>query len=97
MSFKSLPNNKILVQSKALADDKINVTQKNLLLEGYKTFWEKGENDGYQPLLLFPKCFQKPSDFMVANSPFPKKALVFMCLQYKFFENREKEKLLFMM
>ena len=49
-----LPSDKFLDLSKlkALADNKINVT------ENFKLVLGKGENVGYQHFLLFPKCFQ---------------------------------------
>ena len=50
----------------------------------------KEENAGYHHFLHLPHCFQKASCFVVVkldnvvkSSPFPKQALVFMCLQYK--------------
>ena len=64
MIFNSLPNNKILDQSKlkALADDKINVTEKLKFVSGrVENSMGKGENAGYQHFLLFPQCFQKVS------------------------------------
>ena len=59
--FHSLPNDKILDQSKlkAFADNKINVTQKlKFVSERTENILGKGENAGYQHFLLFPKCFQ---------------------------------------
>ena len=47
---------------KALADDKINITQKlQFVLRRVKKIVEKGENDGYQHFLLLPQCIQKLS------------------------------------
>ena len=47
---------------KALADDKINVTQKLKFVSGrVENILGKGENAGYQHFLLLPKCFQKSS------------------------------------
>ena len=63
-SFNSLPNDKILDWSrlKALADDKINVTEKlKFVLRRVENIVGKGENAGYQHFLLFPQCFQKAS------------------------------------
>ena len=60
---QGLPNDKILDKSKfkALADDKINLTNKlKLVLGMVENILGKGENAGYQHFLLFPKCFQKP-------------------------------------
>ena len=46
---------------KALADDKIDVTQKlKFVLGQVENNLGKGENAGFQHFLLFPKCFQKP-------------------------------------
>ena len=62
--FNSLPNGKILDESKfkAYVDDKIILTQNSkLLLESVENMVEKGENAGYQHFLLFShnafKCF----------------------------------------
>ena len=61
--FNSLPNDKILDQSKlkAFADDKLKLIKmaKIVLDPGQKTLWGKKENAGYQHFLLFPQCFQK--------------------------------------
>ena len=60
----TLPNNKILGQSKlkAFADKKINVAEKLKLLFGrIENIVGKGENDGYHHFLPFPQCFQKAS------------------------------------
>ena len=57
-----LSNNRILDWSKlqAFAEDKINVTQKlEVALERVENLVGKGENAGFQHLLLFPQCFQK--------------------------------------
>ena len=64
LSKHSLPNNKILVQSKlkGLADNKINVISKSKIVSGkVENIEGKGENAGYQHFLLFPQCFQKAS------------------------------------
>ena len=56
------PNDKILDWSKlkALADEKMNVTEKlNFVLGRVENIVGKGENAGYQHFLLFPQCFQK--------------------------------------
>ena len=61
-SVNSLPNNKILDQSKfkAFADDKINVTKNLRFVSGREeNIVGKGENTRYQHFLLFPQCFQK--------------------------------------
>ena len=55
----------------------------------------KGENAGSHYFLLFQQCLQKPSpsrslkpkECVAKISPFPKQALVFLCLHYKSFEN----------
>ena len=62
--FNSLPNDKILDWSKlkALADDKIKVTQKSKFVSSkVENIVGKGENAGYQHFLLFSQCFQKAS------------------------------------
>ena len=62
--MNSLPNGKFLDCSKlkALAGDKINITQKQKFLLGWvENIVGKGENAGYQQFLLFPQCFQKAS------------------------------------
>ena len=47
---------------KALADDKMNVTEKlKFGLGRVENIMGKGENAGYQHFLLFPLCFQKAS------------------------------------
>ena len=59
----SIPNKKILDCSKfkAVADDKMNVTQiLNFFLGKVKITLEKEENAGHQHFLLSPKCFEKP-------------------------------------
>ena len=56
----SLPNNKITDQSKlkALADPKINVTEKlKFVLAVEENIVGKGENAGYQHFLPFPQCY----------------------------------------
>ena len=60
----SLPNNKILDQSKfkAFADDILNVGQIIICVpDRVEIIMRKGENAGYQHFLLFPQCFQKVS------------------------------------
>ena len=60
--FNSLPNDKIvdLSKLKALADDKLNVTQKlKFALGRVENIVGIGENAGYQLFLLFPQCFKK--------------------------------------
>ena len=62
--INSLPNDKFLDWSevKALADDKMNVTEKlKFGLGREENIIGKGENAGYQHFLLFPLCFQKAS------------------------------------
>ena len=51
---KSLPKDKILNETKwnVFADDTLNVPQMIENMVG------KGENAGYQPFLLYPRCFQ---------------------------------------
>ena len=63
MAINSLPNDKILDQSKlkALALDTRNVNRKiKLVLGRVENILGKGKNAGYQHFLLFSKCFQKP-------------------------------------
>ena len=62
--LNSLPNNKILDWSKlkAYADDKINVTEKlKFVIGSLENNVGKGENAGYQHLLLLLQCFLKAS------------------------------------
>ena len=61
-SFNSLPNNKILDESKFKAEDKLILTQKfKFALGRVENIVGKAENAGYQHFLLFPQCFQKLS------------------------------------
>ena len=67
-SYNSLPNNRILDQSKMedFRDNKINVTrnvslQVHFVLGRVENIMGKGENAGYQHFLLFLQCFQKLS------------------------------------
>ena len=56
-SIKPLPDSKILdvIKLKALADDKLNVAKMMLsLLDRVENTVGRGENAGYQHLLLFP-------------------------------------------
>ena len=58
----SRTNNTILdsTQLKALAYDKINVTQMfRFVFEKLENIVGKGENAGYKHFLLFPQCFQE--------------------------------------
>ena len=60
--FNSLPNKKILNQSKfkAFADNKITDSKTEICVGGKKeNIVGKGENAGYQHFLFFPKSFQK--------------------------------------
>ena len=62
--FSPLPNNKISDWSKfkAIADDKINVTEKlKFVLGRVENIVRKGENAGHQHFLLFSQCFPKAS------------------------------------
>ena len=62
--FNSLPNDKILDQSKskAFADDKIQFVEMMIyILDMVENTVGKGENAGYQHFLLFPQCFPKLS------------------------------------
>ena len=64
MWLNYFPNDKILDLSKlkAFADNKINVTEIfKFLLERVENIVGKGENAGYQHVLLFSQCFQKDS------------------------------------
>ena len=57
----TLHNDKIQDWSKlkALADNKINVTEKSKFVsQRVDNIVRKGENAGYQHFLLFPQCFQ---------------------------------------
>ena len=46
---------------KALADDKMNVTEKSkFLFRRLENIVRKGENAGYKHFLFFPKISQKP-------------------------------------
>ena len=68
LSLKSLPNDKILDQSKfkAFADDKINVTKKlKFIFRRVENLVGKGENAGNQHFLLFPQRFQKLSSSLL--------------------------------
>ena len=59
-----LPNDKFLDSSrlKEFADDKINVTYKQIFFLGLiENIVGKGENAGYQHVLVFPQGFQKVS------------------------------------
>ena len=63
LRVKSLPNEKILDQSKfkELEDDKIDAIKKlKFALGMVENILGKGENACNQHFLLFPKCFQKP-------------------------------------
>ena len=58
----TLPNDKILDWSKlkVIADDKIHVTQKLILvLKWVENIVGRRENAGYHYFPLFPQCFQK--------------------------------------
>ena len=59
----SLPNkNKFKSDSKAFADDKIDVVKMTIsVFERKENTVGKGENAGYQHFLLFPQCFPKLS------------------------------------
>ena len=62
--FNSLPNDKILDQSKlkAFADDKIDFVEMMIyILDMVENTVGKGENAGNQHFLLFPQCFPKLS------------------------------------
>ena len=62
LSHNTLPNNQFLDYSKlkALADDKINTTQKlKFDLDRVDNIVGKGENAGHQYFLPFSECFQK--------------------------------------
>ena len=62
--LNSLPNDKMLVQSKlkAFADDNLNVYQiLKYALGRAEGIVGKGENAGYQHFLLFPQRFHKSS------------------------------------
>ena len=80
LRVNSLPNNKISnwCKLKALADDKINVTEKlKVILGRVENIVGKGENAGYQHFLLFHLCFQKASYTGLLKSGLPGKELNF--------------------
>ena len=61
-TLNSLPKDKFFDWSKlkALADNKIKITEKSKFLLGrVENIVVKGENAGGQHFLLFPHCFQK--------------------------------------
>ena len=61
-TLNPLPNDKILGLPKlnALADEKLNVTQKiKVVFHRIENIEGKEENAGYQHFLLFQQCFQK--------------------------------------
>ena len=63
-SFKCLPNDKILDQTKfkAFADNNFIVAEMlTFVFYRLEKIPGKGENAGYQHFLLFPQCFQKAS------------------------------------
>ena len=67
----SNPNNKILdeVKLNAFADDKIIVAQMKIsVFDRVENIVGKGENAGYQHLLLFQQCFQKASFLGIVKS-----------------------------
>ena len=69
--FNPLPNDKILdmTESKAFADDKLNVTRVTIsLLERVEDTVGKGENAGYQRFLLFQPVFSKAFFLRVVKS-----------------------------
>ena len=62
MLFNSLPNDKILDETKlkAFADDRMNEAQMMIsVFDRVENIVGKGENAGYQHFLLSPQCFQK--------------------------------------
>ena len=68
--FNPLPDDKILGLSKlkAIAEDKLNVTQDIIVVfSRIENIVEKEENAGYQHFLLFPQCFQKASSSSASN------------------------------
>ena len=70
---------------KAFADDKLNVAKMMSFLRDRTENTKEKKNADYQHFLLSPQCFPKPSSLGALT--LPKQALVFMCLQYKSFEN----------
>ena len=62
MLFNSLPNHKILDESKskAFADDKMKVLTKMIFVfDRVENILGKGENDSLPSMLHFPQCLQK--------------------------------------
>ena len=62
LQINSLPNNKILDWSKrkAFADDKIKLPKMMIFVfDRVENIVGKGENAGYQHVLLSPQCFQR--------------------------------------
>ena len=58
--FNSLPKRQYFGLAKAFIDDKIYVAKKmKFVLERVENIMGKGEQAGYQHVLLFPKYFQK--------------------------------------
>ena len=54
---------------KPFTDDKMNVAQKMIsVFDRVENIVGKGENAGYQHVLLLPQCFQKPSFFRVVKT-----------------------------
>ena len=64
-----LPNDKILGWSKlkAFADTKVNVIRK-FSIGKVENLVAKGENAGYQHLLIFPLCFSKGLNLRAVKS-----------------------------
>ena len=61
-SYKALPKDKFSYWSKlkVSVDDKINVNEKlKFVLGRVENIVRKGENAGYQHILLFPQCLQR--------------------------------------
>ena len=68
--FNSLPNDKILDQSKfkAFADDELKaIEMARSVLDKIENIWGKEENAGYQHFLPFSTMFSKGSFFRVVK------------------------------
>ena len=68
--YNPLPDDKILGLSKlkAVADNKLNVTQDIIVVfPRIENIVEKEENAGYPHFLLFPQCFQNTSSSSASN------------------------------
>ena len=87
---------------KEFAEDNIRFLENGRKFSKWVENTGKSRNCSSREFLLFPQCFQKKKKwlllewvkqhfllyyFVFYSEPFPKRALVFTCLQYKAFEN----------